>query len=406
MGNTGSGASSGPSKEVILCLHAVHNVQHRPNESYYGMVSDNPGDSIGVAVTSERPAKLIAGFDTVLTVRIFLHERGAASAADRLVGHLAVPIREMLALCGQGIYQSWFLLDTAGPGEMEPQRQNERFRHAYRTAVSQLQQPRICLTLVEASVDIATWLIDEANREAYYGTLLASHRQNWQMTRTYFELIESLADGCGFKQPPLVPVVEEPDARVAAPNPPAGLQPDHLRAQLEKLQLQQQTEEVGTLQTELDQVMEEANRRIEKGNENILKLKAQVKHQRDTEFPELQQHRIEAQGRLAVLRRQHDDIKGQIDFGGSAGAGPQSGAGGDRDLDEEIDQLNKQVLVLSEQKDMLMKMVKNVYDSKDSEAGTDQEHVSQLLTKSPDTHPGFSKMLPDPCNMLDESGLT
>ena len=29
------------------------------------------------------------------------------------------------------------------------------------------------------------------------------------MTRTYFELIESLADGSGFKQSPLVPVVED-----------------------------------------------------------------------------------------------------------------------------------------------------------------------------------------------------
>jgi len=69
MGNTGGSAPSGPKKEVILCLHAVHNVQHRPNESYYGMASDNPADSVGVAVTSERPARLLAGLDSVFTMR-------------------------------------------------------------------------------------------------------------------------------------------------------------------------------------------------------------------------------------------------------------------------------------------------------------------------------------------------
>merc|ERR1719401_503241 len=93
--------------------------------------NNSPGD--GVAVTSERPAMLTAGLETVFTVRLYLHERGSPSEADRLVGQLSVPVRDMLELCGLGIYQTWFLLDTSGPSNdnVEPRQRSEKFRQAW-----------------------------------------------------------------------------------------------------------------------------------------------------------------------------------------------------------------------------------------------------------------------------------
>lgn len=388
MGNSTGGSIIG-SKEVVLCLHAVHNVQHQPNESYYGMASDSPNDSVGVAVTSERPAKLVAGIDTVLTVRVFLHERGAPSSADRLVGHVAVPIREMLALCGAAIYQTWFLLDTAGPGETDSARQAERFRHSFRGAAAQIQQPRICLTLVEATTDATKWLADEASRDYYYGTLLASHRQNWQMIRSYFEHLDGLDDGKGSMLPPLFEDSQTSGGFSGAES--RGLQPDDLRNQLEKLQHRQLQEEVASLQSELDQVTEEANRRIEKGNDSILKLKVQFKHQRDTEFPELQQHRADAQGRLCVLRRRNEELKDQLASDGSGGFGLPSG----EDMDEEIDRLQKEVLVTTNQKEALMEMVRNIYGGDD--ATQDGDFGAE------DSSSGYAKLLPDPHDVLGDS---
>merc|ERR1711865_36085 len=99
-------------------------------------------------------------------------------------------------------------------------------------------------------------------------------------------------------------------------------------------------------------------------------------------------------GRVAVLRRRNEEIKDQLANDG-AGTGASSGA----NLDEEIDKLQKQVLCFSEQKDMLMKMVKNVYDN-EGDAGADQEQVSQLLTKDASPSGGYGKLLPDPCDIM------
>merc|ERR1711933_237718 len=115
------------------------------------------------------------------------------------------------------------------------------------------------------------------------GTLLMSHLQHTQMTRTYFDLIEGReeADFCNRK----------------LDMPPA--------AEVE--------EEVAQLQKELSELTEEANRRIEKGNEAILKLKTRLKQLSEVEMLELQQQHSAAEKRCAAARSKNANLRAHLD---------------------------------------------------------------------------------------------
>merc|ERR1712232_534564 len=77
------------------------------------------------------------------------------------------------------------------------------------------------------------------------------------------------------------------------------------------------------------------------------------------------------------------------------GTGNQSEA----ELDKQLEELKNQVLVISNQKEMLMSMVKQVYDNTD-DAPTEEVAGNQPLTSISDAGPGYGKLLPDPSELL------
>jgi len=307
-----------------LCLHSVHNVQHAPNESYYGMATDHSLD-VEIPVTSERPARLTASLESVISVRIFLHSRGAPSTNDRPVGQLSIPIGEMIDLCGPGVYQTWFTLEDAQPYVMVRNQIVERFRRALHGVSMELHAPRICLTMLESSAEPTEWAKEERNRITYYGPLLVSHVQHLQTVQAYFDRGDKISTN--------------------------STEAASLRGELERLKLQQQQdEEVGQLQRELDQITDEANKRIEKGNAAIVKLKGELKHLRDVEAAQLQRDRQDAENQLQKLRQESIQLQQRAE-----------NSAVDANGDEELNKLRQDVLVLNNQKDALMKMVQEIY---------------------------------------------
>lgn len=402
----GNGGLDGPAREVTLCLHSVHNVEHLPNESYYGMATASDGDET-VPVTSERSARLLVRADSVVSVRIFLHERGAPSCNDRCVGQLAVPVQEVVSMCGPGIYQTWFLLDsTASYNAVPRSRLAERFRQALHGVSQELRAPRVCLTLLESDADPAFWATDEAAQITYYDALLVAHAQHLQATRGYFDLTGSGDD-------PLSPQLNRPVGRRCTEGARAG-DPAHsarLHAELERLQKRQREEEataqIAQLQAELDQVTDEANRRIEKGNEAILKLKAQLKDLRDVDAPNLISDRSKVEQQLEAARRRNGELTNKVNA-------PQTSPD-DADF-EDLAQLRQEILVLTNQKEALMKMVQDVYGAEaqakaDAAAdarkgGTPKSAAGAGAVGFPDMREdsdlGIQNLLPDPHEILGD----
>mmetsp|Transcript_2603 Transcript_2603/g.6069 ORF Transcript_2603/g.6069 Transcript_2603/m.6069 type:complete len:424 (+) Transcript_2603:111-1382(+) len=359
-----AGADKGELREVALFLHSVHNVQHSCTESYYGMASCcGPRDAphTDVPVTSERSAVLHASIDSVISVRIFLHERGTPSASDRMVGQLMLPVREVVGLCGPGIYQTWFLLESPSQNASPPSRLRaaERLRRAMHCVSQDVQAPRICLTLLEANTDSQQWTRDEAAAIKYYDTVLVSHQQHLHATRKYLDVVEraEAPNEPGRRQ-------QSSSARAEAPSAPAA----SLRRASEAGRNIEE-EEANQLRVELDQITEEANRRIEKGNDAILKLKAQLKELRDVEAPRLMQENADAERQLEVARRQNEQLKRRIERQDCP------------ELDEEVTGMQQEVLVLSKQKAALMAMVQDIYGvpKEDLQESSVQEAAARAL---------------------------
>merc|ERR1719444_722650 len=105
------------------------------------------------------------------------------------------------------------------------------------------------------------------------------------------------------------------------------------------------------LQAELDNITDEANRRIEKGNDAIVRLKTQLKEQRDNEEPQAKRERAEAEQRLETARARRAELDKAL--AERERRGPA--------LDEELEQLRQEVKVLSNQKGALMGMVQDIY---------------------------------------------
>mmetsp|Transcript_25203 Transcript_25203/g.58693 ORF Transcript_25203/g.58693 Transcript_25203/m.58693 type:complete len:395 (-) Transcript_25203:239-1423(-) len=345
-------------KEVVLCLHSVHNVQHSPNESYYGMATDHISE-VEIPVTSERPARLMAGIDSVLSVRVFLHNRGSPSTSDRPVGQLSIPVREMLDTCGPGMYQTWFLLDTPTHyGGMNRAHILERFRCALHGVSMELHTARICLTLLESSTEPTEWAKDDKDRATYYEPLLVSHQQHVQISQAYFDYIERTDASSAGR-------AASSKRNSSLTGTSASLETSTLKMKLEHLQQQQREEEVGQLQRELDQITEEANKRIEKGNSAIVKLKAELKQLRDVEAVELQREQAETEARMKALREEGEKLRQRVEMTKDTTA-----------MDEDLQQLRQEVMVLTNQKDALMKMVQEIYGTAQTErVGVEQTPV-------------------------------
>jgi len=387
MGNTG--LSQEESTEVVLCLHSVHNVQHSPNESYYGMATNHSSDS-ELPVTSERPAKVTAGIDSVVSVRIFLHERGAPSINDRPVGQLSIPIREMLDIFGAGIYQTWFLLHPSSPyGSMRPHEVADQFRHALYGLPQDILASRICLTLLEATTDPGEWFREERDRIIYYDPLLISHHQHSQLARSYFDHVEcSNIDETGLSK-------LRPEKRNSQPKG----ENTNLREEMGLFQQRQLEEEVVQLQNELDQITEEANRRIERGNEAIVRLKAELKQLRDVDGPRAQRERDNAATRLEGARQRNLELKERAEV--------RSGSA----LEGELETLKNDVLVLSNQKTALVNMLQEIFSAgNDTLAGAEPSAARAAAARaladmngvghSSATEEPSNNLLPDPSEIL------
>ncbi|CAJ1366917.1 unnamed protein product, partial [Effrenium voratum] len=122
------------------------------------------------------------------------------------------------------------------------------------------------------------------DRALYHDPLLVSHAQHLQAVKAYLDHCDR----------------EHLEVRAASKRSSEDPQ-----SQLDKTQRQLEEEET-RLRVQLDNITEEANRRIEKGNEHILKLTAQLKDLQEKEEPELEQQRQEA---LAALQRQRQKAK-------------------------------------------------------------------------------------------------
>ena len=62
------------------------------NERFWGCLKNNATIPL-LKVTSERDARLVAAMDGILSVRIYLHSRGAPSSTDRPVGQVMILIQ-------------------------------------------------------------------------------------------------------------------------------------------------------------------------------------------------------------------------------------------------------------------------------------------------------------------------
>mmetsp|Transcript_82256 Transcript_82256/g.180838 ORF Transcript_82256/g.180838 Transcript_82256/m.180838 type:complete len:363 (-) Transcript_82256:196-1284(-) len=348
----GNGGVGGETREATLSLHSVHNVQHSPTETYYGMATTHTGVP-ETPVTSEQPAKLGLCLDSVVSVRIFLHDRTAANRNDRPIGQVSIPIADALKICGPGVFRTWFLLS---PVEEYPDaRQPGKFVDGFRDALRVSTRPkvtRLCLSILESSVNLSEWGMDgrERERSIFYSPLWFSHDQHVHLVKGYMDLLDS-------EPPPKNP------KSANNPNQSSRVSADEealaAREEQERMHQQQLERDFLELQNQLDQVTEEANKRIERGNEKIIKLKGELKELRDVNMPKAQAERETAQRRLAAAEAKRQALQQEL-----ASLDATSQSQGQTDLvggPEDLSKLRHEVLVLAKQKEALMKMVQDVY---------------------------------------------
>eukprot|EP00930_Biecheleria_cincta_P055635 TRINITY_DN4193_c0_g1_i1.p1 TRINITY_DN4193_c0_g1~~TRINITY_DN4193_c0_g1_i1.p1 ORF type:complete len:407 (+),score=94.53 TRINITY_DN4193_c0_g1_i1:152-1222(+) len=335
-----------------------------------------------ITVTAERPAKVVVDLDTVISVRIFLNARGQPGSMDRVIGQVSIPVREMMEICGRGMYRTWMLLEpwTAYGGQSRSQ-VAERFRRAVMEIQQDLHSPRICVSLVEASsLEPAEWMNDEQARVFHYQPLLFSHGQHLQAVKAYFEHCErqDLSQG------------KHRSKSSRNSNSHGAVEASDLRAELEKLQERQRQEEEGNLSNELQQLTDEANRRIEKGNETILRLKADIRQLQDVEEPRVAHERQDASIRLDAARRSSVELQGRLRSRRLEGHFGQ------------LPQLQEQVAQLTEEKAALMMEVQDIYSAQKSEAPSQLGLVGHLSTwnSTGRSDEVGEKLLPDPQEVL------
>merc|ERR1719401_595306 len=119
------------------------------------MVTDHVGTP-EIPITKEHPVQVVAGRDSLISVRMFIHKRGAPNSTDRAVGQLSIPVWHVLDKYGPSIYQTWFSLSDNVPYQDVPISQVEaRYDHALQRVLVDRSAPRVCLSLHEAASDSA-----------------------------------------------------------------------------------------------------------------------------------------------------------------------------------------------------------------------------------------------------------
>ncbi|CAK0816533.1 unnamed protein product [Prorocentrum cordatum] len=235
----------------------------------------------------------------------------------------------------------------------------ERFRHAMHSACQETWPTRASASRCSRPRPgtRTDWVKEEGNRVVYYDPLLVSHAQLQKVVRGYFEQLEGGAEAQAQQQ-------------------------QQQYSQLRSRQ-QQQQEEVAALQHELDQVTLEANRRIEKGNETILKLKADLRQLRDATEPQVLREHEQARRRLEAARGRADALAREGQHGRAS----------------KVKKLRDELQVLESQKAALLEMVQGVYGQKKQAVAT-----GDLLAQAPSASgngAGSRLLLPDPSAFLD-----
>eukprot|EP00928_Gymnodinium_smaydae_P042451 TRINITY_DN28588_c0_g1_i1.p1 TRINITY_DN28588_c0_g1~~TRINITY_DN28588_c0_g1_i1.p1 ORF type:complete len:450 (+),score=90.93 TRINITY_DN28588_c0_g1_i1:81-1352(+) len=335
--------------DLVLSLHAVHNVQHSPSETYYGTASSSesaPAEE-RVVVTSTQPAFLqVRSENATILIRVYLHERNAGG--DRLIGLLRLPLAEAVRHCGPAIFETWFRLEEPPPNNgpvlpLERDRAREAFRHALFDVSLQVRAPRVCLTLHRASVDPSTWGENEASKAAYFAPLQASHNQLTEMTAVYFDQTEQSGSDLNRSTRGLGALRNDAD------NSLQSVDAEQVRAGFVGGGLRAREERTANLEDELARVTGDANKKIEAGNESILRLKAEVKQLGDANAV--------LRGELDGAKRRAQDARQRVVELRSRVAQAKKPP----EPSPELSKLRQEVLVLTRQKDALMGMVQDVY---------------------------------------------
>jgi len=298
MGN--SSAPAGEEREVLLCLHSVHNVEHSPTESYYGMATNHADEE--TALTSDRAATLRASVDSIISIRLHLHERGASASRDRSAGQVSIPVREMLKQCGPAIFQTWLALGPIAPYDSDLiGGAASSFKQSMQTARENVHAPRICVSFLENGMETSGWEHDPAMQATYYEPILVSHTQHLALEQAYFRQFDG----------------QESGVDVPAPG----------------------SKQVSQLKRDLDAVTLEANRHIEKGNDTIMRLKGQLREMAEEEAPPLLSARADARARKQMAEASKQNLQARLQT---------------VDYDEELFQLRSEATALEVQKAALM----------------------------------------------------
>merc|ERR1711963_559553 len=105
--------------------------------------------------------------------------------------------------------------------------------------------------------------------------------------------------------------------------------------------------EASQLKYELEAVTIEANKRIEKANETILRMKSQLREMTEKQAPPLVRLHAEAKRRYDIVEAQGQELQRSLNT---------------QDFDVELDQLRGEVAVLTDQKEALMESIKELCD--------------------------------------------
>mmetsp|Transcript_21606 Transcript_21606/g.50449 ORF Transcript_21606/g.50449 Transcript_21606/m.50449 type:complete len:382 (-) Transcript_21606:95-1240(-) len=313
MGNGGS-FPEGP-REVVLYLQSVHNVPHASDDVYYGMATDHISESEKF-ITSEKSVRFVVDRTTILSIRVFLHKRGSASAQDRAVGQVSLPIGQIVELMGRGLYQTWLLLEeVADYAGIRRSWVVEHFRNAYSNVRDKIHAPRICITLLEVDADPQLWSASETDRAEYHDVVLASQTQLTKLLAAYHS------------------------DRVDA---------DRGQAMSATLSMDSAgSDAVAHLQEQLKYLTAEAKKREESGIETVRKLEDHMREMRQASDAAWHD-RTAARRRLEAAKWRNNQLQEHI-------SAPSSGD------ESELTQLASEMNTLLREKEACMKMVQDIY---------------------------------------------
>lgn len=391
MGTTSSSNAVGDSLEVVVRLEG-HSIPCNQDDVVYGMVT-NHSSIAETSLNTDRPAKVVANFGSMVSIRFFIHQRGNSSAQDRPVGQVSIPIRCMIERCGMSFFHARFLLSPCSPyEELQQQQLVQAFDRALDDVGQKPFEPMVCLTIHKSEEDPEEWASDSEKRAASYPCLLLSTMQHMQLVKALRDRSRSNAEDGGSslaerlnKKKDQIKMLK--DQSIEQQETIANLQMRHQEVQnqqpgpnqalLERLKtLRQQnqqlraaaasgasassgqpsaeaspslvpTPEIQRLRDDLVCVTSEANARIDKANDSIQTLRAKLKSLRDVDMPRHQQQKADLEKKCEDLQNQKAELmKWQHENSGQDG---------------EIAQLRHQLQVVVEQKTALMSIVDKLY---------------------------------------------